>query len=544
MIRADPSPTSEETPNMRRILLVVALILSIWTPPVSAEEPVDWEFVTRLRAEAFHRSQVMETITHLTDEIGPRLSGSPGMKAANEWTRDQLEEWGLENAVVEPWGEFGRGWSFSRASAHLLTPRAMPLVIVPIAWTPGTDGPVQGEIVRVTIEDEEDLEEYRGKLAGKILLLDKPREHDTGEEPALSRRSREDLDALKVFEIPDGEREGWRDGAKKRWEVGKLTRQFFVDEGALAYVHISSRNNGLVRVGGAGSREIDEDPGISGVQMAAEQYNYLTRLADAETPAEVEIDVTAQFHDDDLMGYNTIAEIPGTDLAHEVVMLGGHLDSWHAGTGATDNAAGTAVMMEVVRLLKVLDVKPRRTIRIALWGAEEQGLWGSRKYVEANFADRPAPEDPEQLELPTWLQEQTWPIRPKPAHDDFSVYFNMDNGSGKVRGIYTQENLAVAPIFEAWLEPFHDIGADTVTHRNTGGTDHLAFDAVGLPGFQFIQDRLAYSTLTHHTAVDVLDLIKREDLIQASTVIASFVYHAAMRDEKLPREPMPRKPEE
>lgn len=529
---------------MRRIALLVILALAANTPTTFAGEPVDLDFVNRLRAEGLHRSEVMEIMEHLTEEIGPRLSGSPAMKAANDWTRDQLEAWGLENARVEAWGEFGRGWSYSRAAAHLITPREMALVILPIAWTPGTDGPVRGEIMRVKIESEDDFEEYEGKLAGKILLLDDAREIDSGTEPALSRRSREDLDAMKVFDIPDEDGEDWRDRARKRFELRNKTRQFFLDQEALAYIRISSRDNSIVRVGGGGSREIDENPGIPGVQMIAEHYNFLTRLAEAETPTEVEIDVTSRFHDEDLDGYNTIAEIPGTDLAHEVVMLGAHLDSWHGGTGATDNASGSAVMMEVVRLLKALDVKPRRTVRIALWGAEEQGLWGSRKYVEKYLADRPEHEDPAQLELPTYLRETTWPIRPKKAHADFSAYFNMDNGSGKIRGIYTQENAAVAPIFKAWLEPFHDLGADTVTHRNTGGTDHLAFDAVGLPGFQFIQDRLAYGTLTHHTNIDVLDHVEREDLIQASVVIASFVYHAAMRDEKLPREPMPRKPKE
>ncbi|HLE82700.1 MAG TPA: M20/M25/M40 family metallo-hydrolase, partial [Thermoanaerobaculia bacterium] len=261
----------------------------------------------------------------------------------------------------------------------------------------------------------------------------------------------------------------------------------------------------------------------------------------APAPAPVvEIDVVARFHDDDPLAYNTVADLPGTDLARELVMVGAHLDSWHGGTGATDNAAGSAIVMEAVRILAALEIEPRRTIRIALWSGEEQGLLGSRAYVAEHFASRPASEDPEELDLPESLREARGPLGLKPAHQDFSAYFNVDNGGGRIRGIYTQENAAVVPIFEAWLEPFHDLGAKTVTLNNTGGTDHLPFDRVGLPGFQLIQDMRDYETLTHHTNADGYDHLSREDMIQASVVLASFLYHAAMRDEPLPRKPLPK----
>jgi Zn-dependent M28 family amino/carboxypeptidase len=298
---------------------------------------------------------------------------------------------------------------------------------------------------------------------------------------------------------------------------------------------------------GGGSREPDGNPGIPSLMMAAEHYNWIVRLLDhadesdeggaGGEPVKLEIDVRARFHDRDTSAYNTIAEIPGSEPG--LVMVGAHLDSWHAGTGATDNAAGCAVAMEAVRILKKLGVRPRRTIRIGLWSGEEQGLLGSRAYVAEHLATVPRTEDPEQQDLPPWMRDLEGEVEVKPAHETFSAYFNLDNGSGKIRGIWGQENAAAVPIFSAWLEPFHDLGADTVTTRNTRGTDHQAYDRVGLPGFQFIQDGLDYFSRTHHTNFDVLDHAVREDLMQASVVMASFLYHAAMRDEPLPRKPMP-----
>ena len=531
-------------------------------------ESVDWNMVNRIRDEGFARSQAMATARHLTEEIGPRLTGSPAMKEANEWTRDRLASWGLANAEVEPWGEFGRGWSFDRAVVHLVEPFAMPLIALPEAWTPGTDGPVRGEVVRVSIESKDDLGAYRGRLAGKVLLIDEPRPLRDWDEPVLHRYDAAELTELTDFEIPDEDGPGGRDW-RGRWELRQALPAFLAEEGVVATIEVSSRDAGLVRVGGGGSREPDGDPGVPGLVMAVEHYNRLARLAPAaqrEDPEEaaadteeeaaadagddeeeetgpapvVEIDVVARFHDDDLQGYNTFADLPGTDLADELVMVGAHLDSWHGAAGATDNAAGSAIVMEAVRILAAIDARPRRTIRIALWSGEEQGLLGSREWVRAKLGSRPI--DPEQEDLPRFLRDETGPLTLHALHDEVSAYFNIDNGGGRIRGIYTQGNAAVAPIFEAWLRPFHDLGATTVTTNDTGGTDHLPFDRVGVPGFQFVQDGMDYFSLTHHTNADTYDHLSREDLAQASVVLASFLYHAATRDEPLPRKPLPPDP--
>lgn len=508
-----------------------------------AEEPVDYDVVNRIRDEGFKRSEVFEIAKALTEEIGPRLTGSPQMLRASEWTRDKLSEWGLADAHLEGF-EFGRGWSFSRAAAHMVSPLSAPLLALPKAWTPGTNGPARGQAMRVEIESEEDFEKYRGQLAGKILFLEKPR---TVEEPTGSvfrRHSDDELADLSTYVVSErrGRDENFREEYLKRFRLRKPLAEFLVAEKVAATVEISSRDHGLVRVTGSGAYDASENPGVPALVMASEHYNRVLRMLEDGKPVEIDVDVAAAFHDSETKAYNTVAEIPGTDLASEIVMVGAHLDSWHAGSGATDNAAGSAVAMEAVRILKAIGVRPRRTIRIALWSGEEQGLRGSRAYVAEHFATRPEPDDPEQKKLPSFLREDTGPLTLKTGHAPFSAYFNLDNGSGKIRGIYAQENAAVVPIFESWLKPFEDLGATTVSPRTTGGTDHLAFDSVGLPGFQFIQDGLDYQTRTHHTNVDVVDHLIKEDLMQASVIMASFVYHAAMRDEKLPRKPLPPSP--
>jgi hypothetical protein len=508
-----------------------------------AEEPVDWDMVSRIRDEGFGRSRVMETLAHLTDRIGSRLTGSPGMRAANEWTRDRLEQWGLENAAVEPWGRFGRGWSFDRASVHMVSPLRSPLLALPEAWTPGTAGAQRGQAMRVTLDDEEDFAEHRGKLAGKVLFLDDERDAPPAERPEFRRYTVEELEELSEFPVPrTRDPEENRKRALERRRRAEALREFLAGEGVLATVEVSGWGAGILRVGGGGSRDPGDETGPPSLVMAAEHYGWVVRLLDEGQSVELEIDVDARFHDDDLDAYNTLAEIPGAGRKDEVVMVGAHLDSWHAAAGANDNAAGSAVAMEAVRILEALGVRPRRTIRIALWSGEEQGLLGARAYVERHFASRPEPADPEVRALPRALQPPTWPLRLAPAHAKLSAYFNVDNGSGKIRGVYTQGNVAVGPIFERWLEPFADLGADTVTHRDTGSTDHVAFDEVGLPGFQFIQDGLDYGTRTHHSNLDHFDHAVEDDLKQASVVLASFVYHAAMREDLLPRGPMPQPP--
>ncbi|MEM7480499.1 MAG: M20/M25/M40 family metallo-hydrolase [Acidobacteriota bacterium] len=509
-------------------------------------EPVDLETVSSIRDEGLKRSQVMDIAAHLTDVIGPRLTGTPALEEANEWTRQWLEDAGLERAEIVGFPWFGEGWEFERSEVRIVSPFVVPVSAIPEAWTPGTDGTVRGKAMRLKVESAKDLEDHEGKLAGVILFLDEARAPEEPEGGPFRRYTGEQLDELACYDL-EGRRRGgnWRERARKRWEAGEELRKRLLDEGVVATVELSSRNHGIVRVMGGGSRGAsDRNRGIPSLVMAAEHYHRILRLMEEGTELELEIDIEAKFLEGVDESFNTYAEIPGSDLADQVVLAGAHLDSWHAGTGATDNAAGVAVVMEAVRILRALDVKPRRTVRVALWTGEEQGLFGSRAYVKKRLATRPEPTDEEQLALPSFLRDTTWPIQPKADHAKFSAYFNLDNGAGKIRGIYAQDNAAVKPIFEAWLEPFADLGATTVTGRSTGGTDHLAFDAVGLPGFQFIQDGLDYWSRTHHTELDTFDHLHEADLKQASVVLASFLYHAAMREELLPRKAMPQKPPE
>jgi hypothetical protein len=537
---------------MTRILAIFVLAAHLVVAPAALaqqSERVDLAMMARIRDEGFNNSKVMETLSYLTDVIGPRLTASPECKQANEWTRKTLEEWGLQNAHLESWGPFGRGWSMQRVSAHMVAPQYAPLIVVPEAWSPGTNGVVRGKAVQVVKAPESDAElaQWKGKLAGKVIFLGTERKLEPLDKPLSNRYSHDELHELAQFEIPTG-RPAYpfnREQYVKRLMFQKTLNQFLMDEKVLAVVEPSMWDRGVVRVGGTGIYSKDEPAGVPQLVMSAEHFNRIVRLLERKQDVELELDVKATFHDADLMGYNTVAEIPGTDKRDEIVIAGAHLDSWHAATGATDNATGVAVVMEAVRILKALGVQPRRTIRVALWTGEEQGLHGSREYVKQHFASRPEPTDPQQKALPSFLREGTpGPLSVKPDHAKFSGYFNLDNGTGMIRGVYAQGNAAMVPIFTAWLEPFHDLGATTVTMRNTGGTDHLAFDGVGLPGFQFIQDAVEYSSdargLTHHSNMDVYDRIQRQDMMQASVIMAAFLYNAAMREEKLPRKAMPK----
>ncbi|WP_417473995.1 M20/M25/M40 family metallo-hydrolase [Luteimonas mephitis] len=525
---------------IKRCLLLVCLGIG---GVAAAQEPVDLEMVNRIRQEAFHRSQVMDTFSHLTETIGPRLTNSPQMAEANAWTRGKFTQWGMANVHDEAFDDFGRGWEFSSASVEMLGPRAMPLHALPKAWTPGTNGPVEGEAIQVSIKTLADLDKYKGKLAGKIVLLDEARAYKRGATPDSHRHDDAGLAELQAFAIPKDKSD---DRAKRikefreRRELAEATNKFFAAEGAVAAIGISGWDNGIIRVGGGGWRKAGESVGVPELAMAAEHYNPLVRAIERKQPVKLRINVQARFTDEaNQPGYNTLAEIPGRGgKAGEIVMLGAHMDSWHAGTGAADNAAGVAVMMEAMRILKAVGARPHRTIRVALWSGEEQGLIGSQAYVAQHFAAYPEPSDPAQKALPASLREPTGALQKKRDYDRLSAYFNMDNGSGRFRGIHAQENLAAMPIFKAWLEPFHDVGATTVATRNTGSTDHIAFDRVGLPGFQFIQDRLDYFSNVHHSNLDTWDHVEPEDLKQAAAIVASFAYHAAMREERLPRKPL------
>ena len=416
----------------------------------------------------------------------------------------------------------------------MVSPSVVPLVALPKAWTPGTEGAVRGTVKRARISAKSDFERYKGKLAGTIVFLSPARSLTAPERAAFQRYDDSELADLARYDIGGGDRDFSAFRARRRFQ--RELMEFLTQEKVLAAVEVSDRDGGIVRVAGAGSREKDESAGVPSLVMSAEHYNRVLRLVQKKQDVELELDVKVSWHDDDPDGYNTLGEIPGTAATGEVVMAGAHLDSWHSGTGATDNAAGSAIVMEAMRILKAIGVKPRRTIRVALWSGEEQGLLGSRGYVEQHFGARSDAEEARKS------KERPPPARArstlKPEHAKLSAYFNIDNGTGRLRGIYAQENAAVVPIFKAWLEPLADIGATTVTSRDTGSTDHVPFDEVGLPGFQFIQDQADYQTRTHHTNVDVYDRLQKEDLMQASVVLATFLYQAAMREEPLPRKPL------
>ena len=525
---------------MKRLMLTAALLVA-GLAGAQAQEKVDLDMTAKIRQEAFQRSQVMATLNHLTDVIGPRLTNSPSMAQANQWTRSKFTEWGLANVHDEAVADIGRGWAFTDASMEMLAPRAMPLHALPKAWTPGTAGAVEGEAVFAKIESKADLEKWKGKLKGKIVFTDDLRPYKPNEKSDFSRHDHDSLEELLSYPLPQerGNDPEMMARVRARMELAPLINQYLIDEGAVATVSISSWNDGIVRVMGGGSRKAGESVGVPALVMMAEHYNTVMRALDRKETVKLRLNVDARFLDDvNQPGYNTIAEIPGTGpQKNEVVMLGAHLDSWHTGSGANDNGAGVAVMMEAMRILKAVGAKPNRTIRVALWTGEEQGLIGSQDYVAKHFGKFEEPKDPAEKALPAFFRQSKGKLIRTADHGKISAYFNLDNGSGKIRGVYAQENLAVAPIFEEWLKPWHDVGATIVTQRNTGSTDHVSFDAVGIPGFQFVQDQLDYFSHVHHTHLDVQDHAVAADLKQASAIVASFVYNTAMRPAKLPRKP-------
>jgi carboxypeptidase Q len=521
--------------------------------PQPEKETLDYIAYANIRTEALNRSHVMEYASALTDGIGPRLTGSPNLKKANEWTRDQFTAMGCANAHLEDWGEFGMGWVQLNTWVRMKTPDTAVFIAQAAPWSPSTKGPASGPAIYVDIKDERDFEKYRGKLSGKIVLLGEMREVKPVDKPLFTRY--EDADLKKLEEYPvHVQPQGNRDIAAilKRSQFRENLGKFLADEQALA-VLLPSRDgeNG----GGSGGTIFDDNGSSFGTMVyhrdrtnplplavtAIENYGRVYRLLKANVPVTLEVNIESQFTGDHEHGFDTIAEIPGTDpkLKDEVVMVGGHLDSWISATGATDNGAGTVVAMEVMRILTALHIQPRRTIRVALWTGEEQGLYGSQGYVRQHFGVIPRSTDPEQLKLPEWLRKINGPIQVLPEQSKISGYFNVDNGSGKIRGIYLQQNGAVESVFKQWMEPLKDVGVTTITLRNTGGTDHLSFDAVGLPGFQFIQDPLDYASSTHHSNMDTYERLQPEDLAQAAFVEAIFVYNAAMRDQMLPRKAMP-----
>lgn len=525
---------------MRRTFRAVCLAALALPVGVMAQEKVDEAMMKKIREEGLNRSKVMEIAFNLTDKSGSRLTNSAGYNRAANYAIEALKSWGITNGKLDPWGEFGKGWELEKAYVAMTAPYYKPLMAWPKTWTAGTKGQKSGEILVVDLKDSATVMKYKGKLKGKILVPDQLNEYKHSFKPDAVRYTDEELakmaNAAPPAQGPGGPGGQTGDTAQMRrmreqmaartsgQRALNILKQLAVEEGAVAMLSTNIRNHdGTIFAQGGGAYKGTDPENFLDMVLGIEDYNSILRLAKSGTPVKMDVDVKTSFQTKDLNGYNVIAEIPGTDpaLKDEIVMIGAHLDSWQAGTGATDNASGSAVMLEVMRILKALNIEPRRTIRIGLWSGEEQGLLGSRGYVKKTFAD------------PANMQTLA-------PHEKFSAYYNIDNGTGKIRGIYLQGNAAVKDIFSAWLAPFKDLGATTVTISNTGGTDHQAFDAVGLPGFQFIQDPIEYDTRTHHSNMDVYDHLVADDLKQIATIVAAFAYNTAQRDAKLPRKPMPR----
>lgn len=563
--------------------LIVSVMVITALAPAQMVEKFDTAAVNKIKDEGMNRSQVMELLSWLTDVHGPRLTNSPEYAQAAEWAAAKLREWGLQNVYFDKWGPFGRGWTLKRFSASVTAPRVFPLIAYPKAWTQGVKGRVSGDVVYLDAKNEEELQKYKGQLKGKFVLVSDPRQlqaHFTPEavrfpDSILLRMANADMPAgagqrqpmrmpnmAQVMALPAPQRDSTlrvlikqfmpeADEAAIRRMVANFAGpqmtvrklEFAQSEGAIAALDAGRGDGGTIFVQQASSVYPASTPleqrvsvyhekapkFIPQVSLAAEHYNRMVRMIQRGQKLKMEMELEVEFTKAD-SGFNIIAEIPGTDLKDEIVMIGAHFDSWHSGTGATDNATGSAVCMEAVRILQTLGLKPRRTIRIGLWGGEEQGLLGSRAYVAKTFAEFEGGQQPR--------GGAGGEMKTKPAYEKFSVYFNNDNGTGKVRGVYMQGNEAARPIFRAWLAPFVSMGAATLTLNNTSGTDHLAFDAVGLPGFQFIQDPVEYDTRTHHSNMDVWDRVQEEDVKQASVIMAAFAYNAAMRDGKFPRKPV------
>jgi carboxypeptidase Q len=511
---------------MTKARAVAAFLLLLFAMPIVAQmqqEKVDLDAIYRIKEEGLSRSQVMDTASYLTDVYGPRLTGSPQLKAAADWTRKKLTQWELVNVGLETWGPFGRGWSNEKLSAHVLSPTGFSVIAYPKAWTPGTNGAVAGDVVVAVINNEQEFARFRGQLRGKYVMMTAMRDVPAQFQAPGRRYTDEELLALsnQPVQPPRGGGAGQRGGGGNPPNFNQARLKFFLDEGVVATIEPGQGSGGTVFVQSGGGRNLNDPPVPAQIVMAVEHYGRIWRMLQKNVPVRLEMNIQNKFHDEDLNAFNIVGEIPGTDKADELVMLGAHFDSWHTGTGATDNAAGTAVMMEAMRILKATGLKMRRTVRIALWTGEEQGLLGSRAYVTQHFADR------QNMNL-------------KPGHSKLSGYFNVDNGTGAIRGVYLQGNEAITPVFRAWMEPLKNLGMSTLSIRNTGGTDHTSFDAVGLPGFQFIQDPVEYDSRTHHSSMDVYERIQAADMMKNAVIVASFAYHAANRDERLPRKPLPR----
>jgi hypothetical protein len=556
-------------------LTVVLLVVSLLSPGVVFGQMTtpNQEAINKIIDEGTKRSEAMKTLRYLTDVIGPRLTNSPAQKRANNWTKDKLTEWGIQNAMVDSWGAFGRGWTLKKYDASLVEPEQTPFHSYPKAWSPSTmvettqtpqptkkgkasttqptttmsEGAVTGDVVYMDVKTEADLEKYKGKLKGAIVFVSTMREIKPGFDSVASRFDEKALLAMaNATEQPQGQG-GFRLSPEMQaaFQLNTKKLQMCYEEGAAVLVEASQLDAGTLRVMGANlpPNPAGQTPGqnpnpmriwskdapkiIPQIVAAVEHYNRVARLAQQGHKVRMTVEIRVQFNDDDLNGYNTIAEIPGTDLKDEIVMVGAHLDSWHSGTGATDNGTGVTVAMEAMRIIQASGLKPRRTIRIGLWTGEEQGLYGSRGYVSKYLAESSGGG--------FGGGGGNREIKPKAEYNKFSAYYNLDNGTGQIRGINLQGNEQLRSVFRPWLQNFRDWNSTTISVQSVGGTDHLAFDAVGLPGFQFIQDPIEYNGRTWHTTQDVSDRVIEEDLKRSSVIMATFAFQTAMADEKLPR---------
>jgi hypothetical protein len=505
--------------TISRLALALALILTCAERHSAQTRP---DAVALFTAEATERSQVMDTLGHLTDVYGPRLTGSPNLDAAGTFVVGRLKSWNIPIARLEKWAPFPQGgWVNDRFVALAIKPQAFTLIGYPSAWSPGTKGPVTAEAVYIAVTTEADFDKYKGKLADKFVLTQPPREISPKFEPLARRFTDKELTELETPQPPAKPNEAAIAAARAAqarilFRTGPL-RKFLASEGVVALIDPGVGDLGTVFAGGAGRVAVPAQ-----VVLAIEHYNRLVRLLQKDIPVVLEFDIRNRFLPEATTSFNVIADLPGHERPLEVVMVGAHLDSWHAATGATDNAAGVAVIMEAMRILAATKVPLRRTVRLALWTGEEQGLQGSSAYVREHFAD-----------------PQT--MVTKPEHATLSAYFNLDTGTGAIRGIGAAGNPQAVPLLKAWLDPFRGAGAATVAIRPTGGlSDNYWFDQVGLPSFDFIQDLIDYYTRTNHTNMDSYERILAKDLIQNAAIVATVLYQAANTDTLMPRKPLPK----
>jgi len=523
---------------MRQMLAALLVVAAGGVALPAMAQPAD--DLNRVIDQGLNHSQVMQTAEHLMDVIGARMTNSPQMRQAEAWTQAQLKGWGLKYVRKEGFA-FGRGWSIVSSSVRMTAPRVLQLTAIPVAWTPPTSGTISAPIIVAPLKRERDFEAWRGKLAGKIVLITLPNDPvDPGDTP-FKRLSDEEIGKLDKYVQPTYDPESVERDIKRASFALKLDA-FLAAEHAVAWARMSYRDGKLLH-GEGYTFQPGHTPVLPGVEIAAEDYRRLARLAKIGAAPTVELTSNVKFDDSDPQAYNILAEIPGTDPKAGYVMAGAHLDSWVAGDGAADNGAGTVVVMEAARILATSGVRPRRTIRFALWAGEEQGLLGSMAYTEKYLATRaPAPAGSEGGIEAYQRWRYRFPIKPRPGHNDLVAYFNIDNGSGRVHGLHAEGNVGAVPLLREWLQPFASMGAASVVASPTGGTDHVFMQAVGVPGYQFIQDPLDYGSRVHHSGVDTFDHLKAEDLRQASVVLAGVLLQSANSARTLPRMPVPTQP--